>query len=564
MSFLTSFWVFLTTALDFLAIFLLFRNFYIRRELAKREELSKQKIYQITILREIQNRIGYSLDIEKIIDVITGSLKHLLPYSTASSMVVKEDRIILKTTLDENVNSAFIRQVKESMVNSMSALLEKTPTQIDERLYGVTIDESKLAPVASFFNIPLIVNNKVVGLINVSSTTPNLYKEDKTTLLYQITEQASVALSRLENLLETEKSKLTSMIGSLADGVFMVDMHKNLSIINDAAKNFLNLPPNANFYHIQVAFSPFDLASKIDKAIKENTTVEDKEVQIGTRFFQIFVTPVKRLKQDQSEAPIGASILLHDITVEKNISKIKEDFTNMMVHELRAPLSAIKDSAELMMEEDLGKEEKLKLLTIVDKQSKSMLEQIGIVLDAAKMEAGKFTIKKDKNDITKLIKEVTDAFTPQAMKKQITLKDEIPVAIPLFSFDSVHLTQVLNNLISNSLKFTNEGGTITVKTKIEGNMLRVSVSDNGIGIPKDEQKDLFSKYYQIQNNPLELSKKGSGLGLYITKGIVEAHGGTVGVESEEGKGTEIFFYLPLDEKEDLIRQNTLKPVATVN
>ncbi len=564
MSFLTSFWVFLTTALDFLAIFLLFRNFYIRRELAKREELQKQKIYQITILREIQNRIGYSLDIEKIIDVITGSLKHLLPYSTASSMVVKEDRIILKTTLDENVNSAFIRQVKESMVNSMSALLEKTPTQIDERLYGVTIDESKLAPVASFFNIPLIVNNKVVGLINVSSTTPNLYKEDKTTLLYQITEQASVALSRLENLLETEKSKLTSMIGSLADGVFMVDMHKNLSIINDAAKNFLNLPPNANFYHIQVAFSPFDLASKIDKAIKENTTVEDKEVQIGTRFFQIFVTPVKRLKQDQSEAPIGASILLHDITVEKNISKIKEDFTNMMVHELRAPLSAIKDSAELMMEEDLGKEEKLKLLTIVDKQSKSMLEQIGIVLDAAKMEAGKFTIKKDKNDITKLIKEVTDAFTPQAMKKQITLKDEIPVAIPLFSFDSVHLTQVLNNLISNSLKFTNEGGTITVKTKIEGNMLRVSVSDNGIGIPKDEQKDLFSKYYQIQNNPLELSKKGSGLGLYITKGIVEAHGGTVGVESEEGKGTEIFFYLPLDEKEDLIRQNTLKPVATVN
>ncbi len=564
MSFLTSFWVFLTTALDFLAIFLLFRNFYIRRELAKREELQKQKIYQITILREIQNRIGYSLDIEKIIDVITGSLKHLLPYSTASSMVVKEDRIILKTTLDENVNSAFIRQVKESMVNSMSALLEKTPTQIDERLYGVTIDESKLAPVASFFNIPLIVNNKVVGLINVSSTTPNLYKEDKTTLLYQITEQASVALSRLENLLETEKSKLTSMIGSLADGVFMVDMHKNLSIINDAAKNFLNLPPNANFYHIQVAFSPFDLASKIDKAIKENTTVEDKEVQIGTRFFQIFVTPVKRLKQDQSEAPIGASILLHDITVEKNISKIKEDFTNMMVHELRAPLSAIKDSAELMMEEDLGKEEKLKLLTIVDKQSKSMLEQIGIVLDAAKMEAGKFTIKKDKNDITKLIKEVTDAFTPQAMKKQITLKNEIPVAIPQFSFDSVHLTQVLNNLISNSLKFTNEGGTITVKTKIEGNMLRVSVSDNGIGIPKDEQKDLFSKYYQIQNNPLELSKKGSGLGLYITKGIVEAHGGTVGVESEEGKGTEIFFYLPLDEKEDLIRQNTLKPVATIN
>jgi signal transduction histidine kinase len=563
---ITSIWAVLTTALDFLAVFLLFKLWRVRKELAQKEEIQKQKVYQISILKEIQERIGYSLDIEKIIDVITGSLKHLLPYSTASSMIIKEGRIVFKVNIDGVVSSTFIKNVKQNMFASLSALLGQIPSEVNEIISGLTIDDTEMNSPSSFFQIPLIVNNKVLGLINVSSTKPNQYKEQETTLLYQITEEASTALARLENVLETEKGKLTSMIAGLADGVFMIDAHKNLLIINDAAKNFLNLNQNPNFFKIAAAFANFyDFSSKIDQAISKNQAIEDKEVAINDKFFEIFITPVWLNQEGQRQSSIGISVLLHDITLEKTLNKIKEDFTYMMVHELRAPLTAIKDSAELMIEEEKVSDEHEKLLNIIDQQSKSLLEQINSVLDAAKIEAGKFTIQKSPNDIRKLIKETVETFMPQARKKQISLLEELIEPLPLVSFDYLQLTHVLNNLISNSLKFTNEGGKITVSAQKEQSLLKVSVSDNGMGISKEDQKDLFSKFYQVQKTPNDFSKKGTGLGLYITKGIVEAHGGEVGVESEENQGTTIFFYLPVDKNQDYIIPNSLQPkFATIN
>lgn len=555
-----------TAILALILFFMILNQKRTRLEIEKKANLEKQRLYQISILKEIQDKIGYSLDVEKIIDVITGSLKHLLPYSTASSMTIKENRILFKVNIDEVISSNFIRSVRQSMLASLSALLSTIPTGVDEVISGLALDNSKPNSPLSFFQIPLIVNNKILGLINVSSTEPNQYKEEETTLLYQITEQASAALARLENVLETEKSKLTSMIAGLADGVFMIDASKNLLIINDAARNFLNLNEKADYFKIIAAFANYyDLPSKIDQAVAKNLTIEDKDVAIKNKYFQIFITPVWLHQQGEEQSSIGVSVLLHDVTLEKNLNQIKEDFTNMMVHELRAPLTAIKDSAEILIEEENLSSNQEKFLNIINQQSKSLLEEIGSVLDAAKIEAGRFTVQKAPNDIRKLIKEAIAAFTPQAEKKQIYLSEELVEPLPTVSFDYTPLTHVLNNLVSNSLKYTNEGGKITVSAKKEGDFLKVAVSDNGIGITKADQKDLFSKFYQVIKTTQNLPKKGTGLGLYITKGIIEAHGGTVGVESEEGKGTTIFFYLPV-EKQDYIMPNASHPqqFATVN
>ena len=144
--------------------------------------------------------------------------------------------------------------------------------------------------------------------------------------------------------------------------------------------------------------------------------------------------------------------------------------------------------------------------------------------------------------------DTVEPFLPEARKKQIYLTSEIGSPLPKVEIDPQRITQALNNLISNSLKFTPVNGKIVVSVKVENEGLKIAVSDNGIGIPEDEQKDLFSKYYQIRTTPHQLAKKGTGLGLYITKGVVEAHGGTVGVKSEGlNKGTTIYFILPFVE-----------------
>lgn len=418
-----------------IAVYLSIKEEQTRRQLLEREKLQKQKIYHIAILKEIQDRIGYSLDIEKIIDVITGSLRNLFSYSSASSLVVKEDALVFKTYLEETVNHAFLGEVEKSMLASLKALLGALPYKIDRRVSGVALDDGNPSSLSSFFHIPLVVNNKVVGLINVSSTKPNLYKEEEMTILYQITAQASNALSRLEEVLASEEQK-------------------------------------------------------------------------------------------------------------------REDLTNMMVHELRAPLTAIRDSSFVLASDvaSLEKTDEKKLLDIIHEQSNLLLSQIGEILDAAKLEAGKLKVlKKPQENIATVIKKSLLAFTSQAAKKQITLALEGSYELPLLSLDPVRIGQTLNNLLSNSLKFTPMGGKVIVKTELIGNMqgryIKISVTDTGVGIPLEKQKYLFAKYSQAS----EL-KGGTGLGLYVVKGIVEAHGGTVSLESKEGQGTTIYFTLPLDEQ----------------
>lgn len=559
-----------------IALFLSINQRKIRLDIQKREESEKQKLYQISILKEVQDRIGYSLDIENIIDVITGSLRHLFPYSTASSAVIKTDKLVFKTHVEQTVSSAFILQVKKSMLASLEALMPNLPIHIEEQLFGIPLDETKTTPVASFFNIPLVVGNNVVGLINISSTNKDLYKEEEITIFYQIVAQASNALSKLKDVLDTEKGKLTSMISSLADGVFMVDTHRKLLIINNAAKSFLNIySKDPVFTDILTSIgSQYNLLDKIEKALKTNLPIEEKEIEINNKIFQAFITPVPDSREENKNKPIGASILFHDITIEKNITSIKEDFTHMIVHELRAPLTAIKDSSELMIEvfEDKGtlqREQQKRLLEIIDKQAKNLLEQINQVLDAAKIEAGRFSITKTTFDLSKLIEDSIEPFIPQANKKQILISTDIYYPLPKVELDPTRITQVLNNLISNSLKFTPANGKIIISATVKDGNVIVSVKDNGMGIPESDQKDLFSKYYQIRTTPHELAKKGTGLGLYIVKGIVEAHGGLVGVNSKPGQETTIYFTLPFEGgKAEIIQghltQNKLSPSAMVN
>jgi len=524
-----------------------------KKKLLERENLQKQRAYHITILKEIQERIGYSLDIEEIIDVITGSLKNLFPYSSASSMITKNGKLIFKTNLQEGVNRIYIENVKKNMLASLSILLGNLPDEIEEKLSGVSLDYTNPLSPKSFFNIPLMVNNQVVGLINISSVKEKLYSEAEMSLLYEITAQASSALSKLKDVLETEKGRLVSLISSLADGVIMVDDKKEIQVINNSARELLGIKKlhPSYFEVINLIKDQYFLAEKIEDSLTYGKIIQDKEVSINNKTLQTFITPVLGQNEIGAKKPIGVSVLLHDITLEKQLANIREDFTNMVVHEIRAPLSSIKASSDLLIEKKdmLSEEEKEQMLSIVSKQSKVLLEEVGSILDAAKIEANRFTLHKEEGDLREAITEASSALLPIAVKKQISIDLKLENNLPKLNFDKIRITQVFNNLLSNSLKFTPEGGNITISSGLRKGYILSSVSDTGSGIPKDEQSHLFSKFYQVRKTPQGIATKGTGIGLYIVKGIVEAHGGTIWVDSEENKGTKISFSLPCEKTE---------------
>ncbi|MGI8419474.1 MAG: ATP-binding protein [Candidatus Levyibacteriota bacterium] len=519
------------------------------KKVVENELEQKHRLFEVTMMKEIQERIGYSLEIEKVVDVIVGSLDALLSYSTVSALVLADNNLEFKTHLKEGISQQYVELLKVAMLQSY-VTIEATnmPMLNDGNISGVALDDLNHAMPVSSFNIPLIVNDRVVSILNVSSTKENAYTEADMTTLYKIAAQASEALSRLENILSVEKGKLMAMIGSLADGLFMVDVNGRLSVINDAAKDFLAIPKdNPSTIDLLSALpNTYDFSSKIQRAINHKHVIEEKAVTIDQKIFQIFITPVFDVSITTEKKVLGVSVLLHDITLEKSVAKMKEDFTNIMVHELRSPLTAIKASSELLMSPPgpLAEEEKTKIIGLISMQSRKMLDEVSLILDAAKLEAGLFTIQKLPGDLKRLINERVQVFQAQAHERFVTLVIDVDPSLPNFNFDPIHMGQVINNLISNSLKFTSSGGTVKISAKPAIGSVIISVSDTGAGIPKDKQHLLFTKFTQLSG--AAHGSVGTGLGLYIVKGVVEAHGGSVSLESEEGHGTTITCSIPLD------------------
>lgn len=230
---------------------------------------------------------------------------------------------------------------------------------------------------------------------------------------------------------------------------------------------------------------------------------------------------------------------------ENEIQKT-EEYSHLIVHELRAPIAVIKDTASLLISNKLNFEEQKKMLNLIHDQAVKLLDQVSTILDVAKVQDGKLSLKKTQGNIGEVVKEEMALFQPEAKRKNISLIADIKDDLPSFFFDNVRITEALNNILSNSLKYTNENGIIKVSVSLDGENISVSVADNGIGIPAEKQNRLFTKFGEVNRSTnKENQNLSSGLGLYITKWIIEAHGGRIKIESEEGKGTTTTFTLPI-------------------
>ncbi len=545
--------------------YFLVRQQRLKNELLQKELQNKHNRYQLAILTSIQKHINYSLQVEEVFDTILQSLQNIFSYTTASFLVLDEDKLIFKIQIQEKIGNTFVDQIKESMIASLALLIDRpVPKAIDETRTGILDDigMSSKTP-GSLFHIPFVVNNKVLGILTITASKANLYTQEEMMLVYQSVNQSAEVISRVRSVVQTEKEKLNSLIISLKDGIFMIDASYKVSIINTQARNLLDIQKeHLSIFDIVSALSQnFDLNSKIDEALSQRKTIIQKELELGTKTIEIIITPVlESLSVDTTDKPpvIGAAVLLHDITLEKSLSKLKEDFTHDIVHELRSPLSAIKAASEVIEHDESTclKPEDSKLLHVIDEQAKRMLSDISTLLDAAKMENGKYTVTKEPYDIAKIIEDTKALFVSEAEEKKVKIVTDIEAPLQKASLDPLRMSQVLNNLISNSLKYTPEGGTITISAKQNINDhlpttgtnpgILLAVADTGVGIPKEKQGLLFSKFGQAHSDT-EQGKKGTGLGLFISKGIVEAHGGSIFLESQENKGTKISFTLRIAE-----------------
>jgi len=553
-------------------VFIWIENRRMRRSLMAKEREMQRRMYEVSILKELGDRIGYSLNVQKIVDVITGSLRRLLDYSTVSYLLfADEGRVVFHCVLEESVNKQFIESIRGQMVAALGALSSRDmkPDEIDESISGTITDEANRIGIKSFFNIPVVINGQPVGLLNISSTKPGLYKEEEMTILYTIMNQASAAVSRLETILNQEKGKLNSMVESMADGVVMVDTRNRLLVINPGAKDMLGITQaNPSIFDVlDTLSSRMDLRTKIEESIKTDKLAVEEQLKIGDKVLRVLISPVK----DEANEPLGAVVLFHDITKEKAIEKMRDDFTSMMVHELRSPLTGIRSIANLLKEDKIKNEQKKyeDFIELIVSNSASMLDLVNDLLDVAKLEAGKFQIMRHPTNVADLVKMRIQSYAALAADAKLALESKVEDGIPPVLIDDNKVGQVLNNFLSNAIKFTKEGkivvSALTLKkgeslvkkletmnlswpgvkdTVPEADQLVLGVTDTGMGISEEQLYKLFNKFTQLEQTTAS-EKKGTGLGLVITKGITEAHGGKVGVCSELDKGSTFYCMLPL-------------------
>jgi signal transduction histidine kinase len=284
-----------------------------------------------------------------------------------------------------------------------------------------------------------------------------------------------------------------------------------------------------------------------------NEEVDDSALEEIQQQNRDFVTILSELEEKREQLE-ELNRQLNDSNRELNeanaklreLSEMKEEFLALTTHDLRSPLTVISGVISFFTSGRLGElsPEQKNMVAMMERNAQSLIELVNDLLDASKLESGTMRLDLTSIDLGSLVDELRETMEPLAREKGITLEIHLPPEVPPVRADRTKLRRILVNLLSNAVKFTGKGGTVEVRgAPEEGGRVRISFSDTGVGIAPEDVERLFDKYEQARSRATR-GEKGTGLGLYITKQLVELHGGEIKVKSEIGKGSTFSFTLP--------------------
>ena len=238
---------------------------------------------------------------------------------------------------------------------------------------------------------------------------------------------------------------------------------------------------------------------------------------------------------------------MHDITREKIVEKMKTEFVSISAHQLRTPLSAIKWTLRMLIDGEIGEitpEQKI-FLEKTYKSNERMIALIKDLLNVTRIEEGRYLYNPIITDLDEIILKVISSFPEQIKKKKIKLEfKKAEERLPKVRADIEKITIALQNLLGNAIRYSFPGGEVTIFLESSENEVICSIKDEGVGIPKDQYNRIFTKFFRGAN-VMRMETEGTGLGLFITKNIIDAHKGRIWFESEENKGTTFYFALPI-------------------
>jgi PAS domain S-box-containing protein len=358
--------------------------------------------------------------------------------------------------------------------------------------------------------------------------------------------QAQAALTRVRH----EGHTLLSILNSFTCGLIVTDWGTNIVLLNEKAASLFDLTQEKALGHpISTRIKSDELLSFFMRAIESDSSLaklmagEEPVVKVGEKVLRVHVDPIK----NEAGNIIGAAGLFRDVTTVSAMDELKADFFSMVSHELKSPLSSLLMQISVVMDGLAGdlNPKQLDLLGKAKGKTKGMITLVNDLLDYRRIEEGKSIQKIESLDLAEILQRTVELMRLSAEEKGIDMTCEIAEKLPSLSGDRGGVEAIFVNLISNALKFTPKGGNVNVSLNKAGKDIRFKVVDNGIGIPPEDIDRIFDKFYRIKTEETR-SISGSGLGLSIVKGIVDAHNGSIHVQSEVGKGATFIVSLPVE------------------
>lgn len=364
---------------------------------------------------------------------------------------------------------------------------------------------------------------------------------------------------------EGQRALAEVLFNSIGDGAVTTDEFGRITRINPIAQSILGYTEKEAlgkwFPKLFAAYDDDGLAIPLierpvtrafvtGNIISEKIRYKDKD----GRLIPVSMTISPIMVKNQ---PVGCIEIFRDITKEYEVDKMKSDFISLASHQLRTPLSAIKTYAHMLLDGFMGpmSKQQVKSLKTIVSATNRMNETISTLLNITRIESGSIAVARKTVSVNQVVEEVMNEHHLAAVDKNITTSFDKPSEAVKIISDGAVLKEIISNLVSNGIKYTPAGGTVGVEIRTKGNQAVIAVHDTGVGIPKESRDNVFTKFFRAEN-VVRQETSGTGLGLYLVKGLVNELGGEVWFESTEGKGSTFFVSLPL--LPQTIRTQTVK------
>jgi len=539
----------------------------IKRRISEKESQKQQEL--LLALEKVSHVLTVQVELQNILEDMAAIVAKVLGAKWVNFWELTEDKKSVHISATSGMKQSYVDQSRKHPIRVGTAWIGRavktgkiwgtsdilTDIHLMRDLGQSWKDAVKKQNYRALLCVPTISKRGIVGGMCVYYPDPHEFSDFEMRLMTVAANQAATAITNAQifDELIAEKNKTVAMLNSLSDGLVVYDLQGVITAFNPKAEELLWVSRNAvvgKNIHALPPKGKQQLKNLRELSLLQMQEFESRELILKEpQEISLLVThlPVR----DAQDRKIGTMRVLHDITREKETEQMKSSFISIASHQLRTPLSGIKWALSLLQEETQQTlpAKQRELIADTYHTNERLIMLINDLLDTSRIEEGRFGYEFKKVSLDALIKETLEQLAPLLRKKpEIALTFESkPAAIPFVNADEKKLKMALYNVIENAIKYTMKGK-IVISLYPSPSSLNVKVSDEGIGIPDDQQKFLFTKFFRARNAIL-LQTEGSGLGLWIANEIIKKHKGKILlVESAEGKGTTFLLRFPTDPK----------------